>query len=190
MTHKGTQALRSERLILRRFEMDDAEAMYQNWASDPLVTKYLCWYPHPNVDTTRGVLGSWLEKYDGARYYNWLIELNGTPIGAISVVHLDCEHDSAEIGYCIGRAYWGRGIAAEALATVLDYLFFEVGLHRISMRHDVQNPASGRVMQKNGLVYEGTLREDYHRKDGTWGDMRMYSALQAEWEERRRGGKE
>jgi ribosomal-protein-alanine N-acetyltransferase len=76
------------------------------------------------------------------------------------------------------------GIMTEALLAVMDFLFSEVGMHRIAAFHDEQNDASGRVMQKAGMVYEGKLREDRMRKDGTYSDMCIYGILDREWKDR------
>ena len=75
MKHLGTQTLETERLILRRFTPEDAEAMFRNWASDSEVTKYLTWPAHASVDVSRDVLNSWIENYAKPDYYNWTIVL-------------------------------------------------------------------------------------------------------------------
>ena len=79
----------SERLVLRRFVIEDAEAMFENWASDPEVTKYLTWPAHTSTDTSRAVLEDWISFYPRENYYQWAIVLkeNGSePIGSISAV--------------------------------------------------------------------------------------------------------
>lgn len=182
MNHQGTQPLLSPRLTLRRFTMDDVEAMYQNWASDDAVTQYLFWETHPDTEVTRAVLSTWVEQYEQAGYYNWAIALEGRVIGNIAVVRCSERDEWAEIGYVIGRAHWGQGIMTEALAAVLRFLFESVGLHRVMLRHDVENIGSGRVMVKNGLQYEGTLRGHHRRRDGTWADLAVYGILRAEWD--------
>lgn len=97
------------------------------------------------------------------------------------MVEASTSHRYAEIGYCLRSADWGKGIATEALNGVLGFLFDIVGLHRVYLRHDTRNAASGRVMQKNGLVHEGTLRQHFRRKDGTFGDVAVYGILHGEW---------
>jgi len=183
--HKGTRTLYTQRLKLRRFSVSDADAIFANWASDPLVAKYVTWDAHPDTAVTQAVLSVWVEQYERATCYHWGIELDGLLIGGISVVDASEASGYAEIGYCIGHAWWGRGIVTEALARVMQYLFEDVGLHRIYLRHDVQNAASGRVMQKCGLTYEGTLREHHRRKDGTYADIALYGILRREWFERK-----
>ena len=156
----GTKTIETERLILRRFVITDAEDMYTNWANDPEVTKFLTWQPHENVEATRSLLSEWIKNYDEGDWFNWAIELKeeGKVIGNISVVEIKEKVDAAVIGYCLGKAYWGRGIMPEALKAVMGYLFDEAGFNRVASCHDVNNPKSGRVMDKAGMKLEGTLR--------------------------------
>lgn len=158
MKHLGTKKLETERLVLRQFALEDADKMYQNWASDPEVTKYLTWPTHESVGVTKLVLSDWVSSYDNENQYQWCIakKENNEPIGSISVVNMKEKAESFEIGYCISRAYWHQGITSEALRAVMDYLLNEVGARRIESRHDPRNPHSGAVMQKCGLRYEGT----------------------------------
>lgn len=185
MIQLGTRTLETDRLTLRRYTVADAEAMYANWASDDVVTEYLTWPTHPDSEVTRVVLETWVEQYEEDGFYNWGIVYDGTVIGNIAVVNASENDERAEIGYCIGRAWWGKGIMTEALGAVMDFLFGEVGLHRIFLRYDVANIGSGRVMEKNGLTREGTLRDEHKRKDGSFGDMAVYGILRHEWEARK-----
>ena len=161
MTHCGTQKLETERLILRPFSMDDVSAMYRNWTSDDQVTKFLTWPAHESEDITRMILSDWLTHYqEEENYYHWGIELKelGEVIGSLAVVNIRESIGEAEIGYCLGKKWWGNGIMAEAAGAAVDYLFREAGFRRICACHDKNNPASGRVLQKIGMRYEGTLR--------------------------------
>lgn len=179
LSHKGTQQIETDRLILRRFTTEDAQAMYENWASDPEVTRFLTWSPHANVEITRSTLEDWTPRYAQMDYYQWAIVPRASanaPIGSIAVV---AHHDmvkSAEIGYCIGRAWWHRGIMSEALAAVIDFLFDEVGMNRIAALHDVNNPNSGKVMKKCGMRYEGTHRQAARNNQGIC-DIAEYAIL-------------
>ncbi|MCM1104005.1 MAG: GNAT family N-acetyltransferase [Clostridium sp.] len=175
MNHQGTKRLETERLILRRFVIEDADEMYRNWANDDEVTKYLTWPTHPNADVTRAVLESWTACYEQADYYNWGIvqKESGKLIGNISVVSQDKEKQSAELGWCMGKAWWGQGIMPEAAGAVVEYLFTEAGFQRITARHDQNNPKSGRVMQKIGMQYEETRKAGGRNNQGI-ADMVCY----------------
>jgi RimJ/RimL family protein N-acetyltransferase len=156
MIHKGTITLETERLILRRFTLDDAEAMFINWASDPEVTKFLIYQTCTTLDETKKRIAEWfayLEKYESDAYAK-----------------------SAEVGYQLGKTWWGKGYAAEALKALICYLFDSVGLNRIWADYDPRNPNSGRVMQKAGLVYEGTSRQCKIR-DGELVDRVHYAII-------------
>ncbi|MBP5151738.1 MAG: GNAT family N-acetyltransferase [Lachnospiraceae bacterium] len=160
MNRIGTQTIETDRLILRRFKVEDAEDMFNNWASDPEVTRFLTWPTHTDVSVTVSLLTDWVSKYEDDGYFNWVMELKetGAAIGNISVVHLFEDRDAAEIGYCMGRAYWGRELMPEALKAVIDYLFDRAGMNRVAACHDSNNPKSGRVMDKAGMKLEGVLR--------------------------------
>ena len=160
MNKAGTQKVETQRLILRRFKIEDAEDMYNNWASDPEVTRYLTWPSHASIEVTRSLLGEWISRYEDGGYFNWVIEYKetGSAIGNISVVKLNEDIDAADMGYCMSRTYWGQGLMPEALQAVMTYLFDVVGLRRIAACHDVNNPKSGRVMDKAGMKQEGIFR--------------------------------
>ena len=182
LTHKGTKPIETERLILRRAVLEDAGAMFRNWASDPQVTKYLTWPPHASVEVTQKRLEFWLEEYEKADHYQWMIELKelGEPIGSISVVRHNDQIEEAEIGYCLGCRWWHQGIMTEALTAVIGYLFSEVGMNRVAARHDPNNPHSGGVMRKCGMQYEGTMRSADRNNQGIC-DLAQYSILRSEW---------
>ncbi len=160
LNHQGTKNLQAGRITLRPFQLSDAHLMFANWAGNPNVTKYLTWPCYQNEDDTLPILHSWVGEYAKKSFYNWAIVLNetGQPIGSIGAVNMQEDIKALEIGYCIGEEWWNKGIATEALARIVRFFFEEVGLHRIAARHASANMASGRVMQKCGLLYEGTLR--------------------------------
>lgn len=182
MKNCGTQRIETDRLILRRYKIEDAGAMYKNWASDSEVTKFLTWQPHSSVDVSRSIIEDWLKKYSDEKYYHWAIVLkdNGNePIGGISVVHMNEDISMVHIGYCLGRAWWRRGIMSEALKAVTDFMFDTVEVNRVESRHDPRNPNSGKVMQKCGMKYEGTLRSADRNNQGIC-DACYYALLRSE----------
>ena len=179
MEHKGTARLETERLILRPFREEDGDAMFRNWTHDPEVTRYLTWRPHPDADASRSIAALWEQGSQKPDFYQWAIvpkELD-EPIGSISVVRINEAYANAEIGYCIGRPWWGRGLTAEALRAVIVFLIREVGFRRVSALHDVNNPHSGRVMQKAGMRREGVLRASGANNDSPCCDLALYSIL-------------
>ncbi len=182
MNHVGTQTIETERLILRRFSKDDAQAMFNNWASDAEVTKFMTWPPYERVEDVAGYLG-YVENLYANGELHWAIELKeiGEPVGAISVVKMNEAVKSLEIGYGIGRKWWHKGITSEAFAAVIKFLFENTDVNRIEAVHDTNNPNSGRVMLKCGLKYEGTLRQSGMNNQGIC-DSAIYSILREEYE--------
>ncbi len=178
MKHTGTVILETPRLILRPFVMADTAAMFENWAGDPEVTEYLTWQTHDTPRTTQQVLAAWVSLYEKPDFYQWAIvpKDEGRPIGSIAVVRQEESQGCAEIGYCIGKRWWRRGITAEALGAVIAHLFDNCGFQRIEARHDVCNPRSGGVMQKCGMTCEGTVCHAEQVK-GRWVDICTYAIL-------------
>jgi ribosomal-protein-alanine N-acetyltransferase len=181
MNHCGTHTIETKRLLLRKFMVEDAEAMFQNWASDKEVTKFLTWPAYTSLDTAIHILNEWTTFYEKPDFYQWAIvpkNLN-EPIGSISVVSINEKTQMAEIGYCIGRPWWNRGITSEALSAVINFMFDQVGANRIQAKHDVNNPHSGLVMKKCGMKYEGTLRSADVNNQGVC-DVSIYALLKSD----------
>jgi len=183
MLHQGTVTIETERLVLRRFEASDAEAMFNNWASDDEVTKFLTWPAHSDVSVSRRVIDSWLPLYQNPDHYSWAIVLKelGEPIGSIAAVAWRDDIRMVHIGYCIGRKWWRQGYASEALAALVRFFFEEVGVNRIESRHDPRNPNSGKVMMKCGLKYEGTLHQSDINNQTGFCDAAYYAILSEEY---------
>lgn len=183
MRHKGTKTIDTERLLLRQFSAIDAQAMFNNWESDDKVTEFLRWPTAKDISETEQILNEWVQGYANPDFYQWAIVLKeiGEPIGSISVVEKNEKLDIVHIGYCIGSKWWNQGITSEAFKAIIPFFFEEVGVNRIESQHDPNNPNSGKVMQKCGLKYEGTLRQaDWNNKGVV--DACMYSLLKSEWE--------
>jgi len=182
MRHAGTQLIRSERLSLRRIEPDDAVMMFNNWANDDEVTRYMRWSAHKNLEETKATIQNWFEDYKDNNKYHWGICLeNGEMIGTVAVI-ITSEYDfKAEIGYCIGRKWWSHGYTSEAVKAVVDYMFVNTDIERIEAYHSVENPASGRVMAKAGMLNEGFAQSKYRNRDG-FQDCDLYGITRNEWE--------
>ena len=163
----GTQILQTDRLVLRRFVESDAEAMFQNWASSAENLIYVTWDPHSDVEVTRNSIRNWVASYTNPNYYKWAICLKENPeyvIGDISLVSVDEENSSCEVGYILGMDYWGRGLMTEALKAVLSYCLDEIGFEEVDACYASLNPASGRVMEKAGMTFWKTIPNAVERK--------------------------
>lgn len=182
MKHLGTKALETERLILRRFTAEDSDAAFRNFTSDASAAKFLKWQAHKTPEETAELIAGWVRSYITPSFYLWAIVPKdlGEPIGYVGVLYMNDDTDMLHTYYCIGSAWWGKGIVTEAYGKVLGYLFEEVGANRIEASHDPQNPASGKVMEKCGLCYEGTLRQADKNNMGIT-DIAMYSILREDY---------
>ena len=140
--------LHTERLILRPLRAGDAEAMFRNWTQDERVARYCRWHPHKDISETEGYL-----QFCLSAEYSWAITLKGKdePIGAIDVVGKN-DVGVSEIGYVLAHDYWGQGIMTETVKAVIEELF-RCGFEKVGACHDVNNPASGKVMEKCGMTY-------------------------------------
>ena len=115
--------LETERLILRKFVIEDASDMFKNWTNDLEVTKFLTWHPHENIELTKKILDMWIKEYDNSTTHRFAIVLKETNevIGSIDVV--DYVDGCPEIGYCLSRKYWNKGYMSEACKIMINYFF-------------------------------------------------------------------
>ena len=178
--------LETDRLRLRRLRIDDASEIFL-YASDRELPRYMTWDAHQTLDDTRAFLNATVDSYSNPTPREWVwgivLKETGRIIGACSIFGQP-EHARAEIGYWIGRPFWGAGLVTEAAGAIIKLAFDQMGLNRIEARCYPENVASARVMIKNGMVYEGTLREQMFVK-GHFGDFQMYAILRREYLERR-----
>ncbi len=149
---RENSTIESTRLILRPFSIKDVEDVFL-YASDEIVTKYLTWPPHTDISQTKKIVKEFFMDKPGV----FAIELKSERkcIGCIEL-RIYTEHDKASFGYVLNRKYWNKGYMTEALKRIIDFAFSKLGLNRIEATHYVGNEGSGRVMQKCGMIYEGT----------------------------------
>lgn len=177
MNDLGTRRLETDRLILRKFKITDAPEVFYSWTSDGNVTKYLSWSPHKDIEETTNIIENWINRYD-SNIYNWVVELKNTHelIGNISAISVSRKHHNCEIGYCYGSKYWNQGYATEALKAVINYMLYDCEMHIVEAKHHSINPASGRVMEKAGMIKEAVLKERrYHAITNSYCDLICYS---------------
>ena len=179
---KNRPTLETKRLILRPFDVSDATSV-RLLAGDPAIADVTLGIAHPYED---GMAEDWIstheDLYQSGKKAQFAIQSKSTEqlIGCISLVDIEEGHQ-AGLGYWIGRPYWGRGYCTEAGQAVLGYAFRERALLRVHSHHLSRNPASGRVMQKLGMKFEGR-RRNHIRKSGRLEDIEMYGILKEEWQ--------
>lgn len=151
--------MQTERLTLRRLMVSDARDMYE-YSKDEEVTRYLTWEAHPDPSYTREYLQYLGTHYNVGDFFDWGVVLASEDkmIGTCGFTRFDYNNNCGEVGYVINPAYRGRGIAVEALESVMQFGFEELGLNRIEAKFMEGNDASMRVMEKVGMTFEG-----YHR---------------------------
>lgn len=147
--------LTTRRLLLRAVTREDTQAVFDNWASDDEVSKYLTWPTHQTLADTESIMDRWLAEYEkpDCRRYGIQRREDGVLMGMIDVVGY---HDGVPvIGYCSGRAFWGKGYMTEALEAVCEELF-SAGYGKIVLEAMVENIGSNRVAEKAGFVCVGS----------------------------------
>ena len=170
----NTPRLETERLILRKFELRDADELFRI-LSDEEVNRFLPWFPHKTrEETLRFLQDSVFADYDKAIAYRYAVILRSESrvIGYLSFLGIDEKERSGDIGYGLLREYWGKDIMTEAVKALLFRLKAD-GFRYATATHDVQNPASGRVMQKCGMRYVRTYPEFWQPK-GIWVNFNLY----------------
>ena len=182
MNRLGTKYIETDRLILRKFTLEDAEDMYKNWASDDDVTRHITWQTHKNIEETKEVVAKYVFDSENENYYHWCIELKSTnaAVGSIGAFRMFEDLSLFEVGYSIGKKFWNQGITTEAMHAIIKFFFEEVGVNRIEARHDTKNPASGVVMKKAGMQFEGILRQAGKNNTGIC-DSAVYAILKEDY---------
>lgn len=183
LTHVGTQTIETERLILRRFMFDDADAVLKNWAADEKVQSMYSEPVYPTKDAVLGLLAKYISAYEKPDCYRWAVidRENGECVGQIAYFLVDSKNHFAEIEYCIGAAFQCRGYATEATKAVIAFGFNQINLHKVQICTKTINQPSKRVIEKCGFTYEGTLR-DYFCMNGVYVGRLYFSILRSEYE--------
>ena len=150
--------LKTERLLLRYITREDVPAIYEGWANDPEVARYVTWNAHEDISVTEKIKDFWLEENKKPDCYRYGIERlsDGALMGMIDVVGY--HHGNPVIGYCSGRKYWGNGYMTEALKAVTEELFSD-GYETIRIGAVKENIGSNRVIQKAGFEFVGSREE-------------------------------
>jgi len=166
--------IRTQRLRLRRFTLADVDDVCR-LAGDADVAATTLRIPHPYPE---GQAEVWISSHEArierGSGRDWAITLRDTGelVGSISL-EIERDHDHAELGFWIGKPHWRHGFASEAAAAVVDHAFSALQLHRVFAHHMSHNPASGRILEKVGMVREGQLSE-HICKNGRFTDIVLY----------------
>ncbi len=149
--------LSTDRLVLRPPRLEDAEAIFRGYATDPAVARYVLWTPHQSIDETHRFVRDFLAGSARATEYAWVITLAADDI-LIGALHLRLTPPRGEFGFNIASAFWNRGYGTEAVRAMVDLTLTLDGIARVQAVCHVENAASARVLEKAGLVREAVLR--------------------------------
>jgi [ribosomal protein S5]-alanine N-acetyltransferase len=169
------------RLVLRRMTTDDAQGIFA-YASDPLITRYVIWESHRDLEDTHAYIGTVLDGYARGEMCDWVVVRGDTGdiLGTCGFVDWNRANRRAEIGYVIARAQWNGGYATEAVRAAMGFGFARMQLERIEAQVMPENVASERVMLKLGMRCEGVLRARM-RARGAQHNVKIYSMLKEEY---------
>lgn len=176
------KTIRTERLIMRPWKKNDAEALY-SYAKNPAVGPNAGWKPHESVKESLMII----KKLFIPNQVWAIVEVeSGEIVGSIGFEDDTHRPDlaSRELGYSLRQESWGQGIMTEAAKAVIEYGFRNLGLELISILTSPENQRSQGVIKKCGFLYEGTLRKCYLLYDGSYRDSQIYSLLKEEWASR------
>ncbi|WP_255473274.1 GNAT family N-acetyltransferase [Planomicrobium sp. CPCC 101110] len=175
--------LETERLMLRKLTLADAEDMFE-YASEPIVSRYVPWEAHKSAEDTKGVISSIIAAYEQKKKLTWGIELKGKNklVGTIDFINWMPKRHKAELAYTLSHNYWGKGITVEVAGAVLAFGFGEMGLNKVEAPIMLDNLQSQRVVEKLGMKREGIARQHMIIK-GQFVDLAMYSILKSEYAE-------
>lgn len=158
------ERLQTERLLLRRPQPGDVDAVFA-YAGDPEVTRYLQWPTHRSRDDTRAFLARCDEVWTSGDAFPWVITERGDG-RALGMVEIRLRGRSADLGYVLERAHWGRGLVPETVACVRDWALAATGVRRLWALCDAENRGSARVLEKCGFAREEGVRHAYHPNAG------------------------
>ena len=160
------RTITTERLILRPFELSDAENCYKHCNNYNIYksTLYLP-YPYP-IESALSWIPTHKENFDNDVSYEFAItdKATGEFFGAIGLSN-NKNHKNGELGYWIGEEFWNKGYGTEAVKAVIEFAFSEKKLHKVMGKYFASNSASGKVMEKAGMSYEGTLVDHIIKED-------------------------
>jgi RimJ/RimL family protein N-acetyltransferase len=179
-------SLETPRLRLRKLILADAADTFA-YASDPEVARYVRFVVHKSIADSEQFISRIIQQYVTGAEPVWGVELKATAtiVGSIGFVKWDRDNRRIELGYALGRPWWGQGIAPEAVATIVEFTFAQTNVNRIEAFCFAEHSASARVLEKCGFQFEGVLRQ-YEEIKGCRPDLKVYSKLRCDWEAGRR----
>lgn len=154
---QAPEVLETARLRLRAPQLEDAKVIFDSYAQDPVVTRYLVWLPHQSVETTETFIAHCIDQRANASAFSYVITRKADA-QLLGMIDLRPDRHGANIGYVLAKEYWRQGIMTEAARCVIEYALSQPAIYRVQAFCDVDNVASARTLEKIGMRSEGTLR--------------------------------
>lgn len=149
--------IETPRLLLRRPVPADALGIFEAYAQDAEVARYMTWVPHQSVETTMRFVAFCLDNWQREAAFPWVMVMRDTE-ELIGMVEARIRMPAVDIGYVLARRYWGRGLMTEAVQAVVKWALAQPGVCRVWATCDVENTRSSRVLERVGMQREGILR--------------------------------
>ncbi|MEM9251925.1 MAG: GNAT family protein [Planctomycetota bacterium] len=178
-----------DRVVLRRYTLDDAEALYRALDADrATIGRFMLWVRKvDSVEKAHEAIAGWLKENEEHDSVTLAIDRRGELVGTVFQCHPCRDHLNVEIGYWLTEAARGEGIATRATEALLDLTFGEMGFHRASLKIAPQNEASIAIAERMGLEKEGVLRDFWQLEPGVWTDCVVYATTADRWAARKDG---
>ncbi len=179
----GTPRMETEQLILRKMNSNDTQSVFDHWISDERVTDNRINAAHKSISQTIERVEKIVSGYETKDFCYWGIELkaSGDLIGEIDLYDFDPSTGNCEVSYSIGYQWWNQGYGTEALRAVVDFGFRDMNIHKISAAHNTDNPASGKIMGKVGMIQEGIIRDMIRNSKNQYKDCAVWGILQNDY---------
>lgn len=177
-----------KQIILRRFRKIDAEDIKKN-INDEAIVRYTTNIPHPySIKDAYDFFRKLKKNREKEIAFGVVLKSTNKVVGGISLMKIDCANKNAELGYWLGKNYWGRGIATEAVGLVLDLALKKWKFHRVYANTFHKNIASQKLLKKFGFNLEGRMREKWFREN-QWRDVLNFGILDREYKKYARKSK-
>lgn len=177
--------LETKRLILRRITMRDAKDVFE-YSKDAEVARHVLWSAQKDISEAKDYCRFMMKRYRCDQPSSWGIieKATGRLVGTIGYMDHNEDNATVEVGYSLARWLWNGGYMTEALRRVIAYTFDAMDINRIEAQHELDNPSSGRVMEKCGMFKEGVMRQRLYNK-GRYVDVALYAILREDYEKKK-----
>jgi len=148
----GTITLSTDRLLLRRYHIEDAQLLHKLFGIDEKMFEYSGWNPYETIEMAQETIQGFIDSYADEHCYSWAIDYQEQLVGTIGAYDYDPNTKSIEIGCSIAKGWWGHGFASEAIREVLRYLLEKEKIRYIKAWSASDNVGSIRAMEHAGMV--------------------------------------